>query len=147
MLKLNASYSKKVPVPDQEFSSQSFHASVELELSDALAPEAIRDRIHETFDLVRSSVEAELSGGESRVQPVQSAKSVERPRAADKPVPKASNKQVKFITDLATSQGIVMGELTARIRDLYGVDSLYDLDKRQASRLLDSLQDHRRKAA
>ena len=35
MLKLNASYSKKVPA-DAEYSSQSFHASVEVELPDGL---------------------------------------------------------------------------------------------------------------
>ena len=38
MLKLNASYSKKVPA-DIEFSSKSFHASLEVELSDAITPE------------------------------------------------------------------------------------------------------------
>jgi len=59
---------------------------------------------------------------------------------------KASNKQVKFITDLAQSQGINLGQLNAQIRKLYGVDNLYDLDRKQASKLLDSLQD-RRKAA
>ena len=36
MLKLNASYSKKVPA-GEEYSSQSYHASVEVELPDGLA--------------------------------------------------------------------------------------------------------------
>ena len=38
MLKLNASYSKKVPA-DTEYSSQSYHGSVEVELPDGLTPE------------------------------------------------------------------------------------------------------------
>ena len=61
MLKLNASYSKKVPA-GEEYSSQSYHASVEVELPDGLSGEALQARIHETFDLVRNSVEAELHG-------------------------------------------------------------------------------------
>ncbi len=61
MLKLNASYSKKVPA-GEEYSSQSFHASVEVELPDGLTQDQLQARIHETFDLVRNSVEAELHG-------------------------------------------------------------------------------------
>ena len=62
MLKLNTSYSKKVPVEGQEYSSQSFHASVEVELSDGMTAEQIKTRIHDTFELVRQSVESELNG-------------------------------------------------------------------------------------
>ena len=61
MLKLNASYSKKVPA-GEEYSSQSYHASVEVELPDGLSPDQLQNRINETFDLVRNSVEAELHG-------------------------------------------------------------------------------------
>ena len=38
MLKLNASYSKKVPA-DGEYTSQSYHASIEVELPDGLSAE------------------------------------------------------------------------------------------------------------
>ena len=65
MLKLNASYSKKVPA-GEEYSSQSFHASVEVELPDGLTQDQLQSRIHETFDLVRNSVEAELHGNVPR---------------------------------------------------------------------------------
>ncbi len=57
MLKLNASYSKKVPA-EGEYSSQSYHASVEVELPDGLTPEQLQGKIHETFDLVRNSAGA-----------------------------------------------------------------------------------------
>ena len=63
MLKLNASYSKKVPA-GEEYSSQSYHASVEVELPDGLTQDQLQARIHETFDLVRNSVEAELHGND-----------------------------------------------------------------------------------
>ena len=71
MLKLNASYSKKVPVPGVEMSSQSYHASVEVEIPEGLNQTQLNQRIHETFSLVRESVENELTGrsGTSHSQP------------------------------------------------------------------------------
>ena len=44
MLKLNASYSKKVPA-GEEYSSQSFHASVEVELPDGLTQEQLAESL------------------------------------------------------------------------------------------------------
>ena len=64
MLKLNASYSKKVPA-EGEYSSQSYHASIEVELPDGLNQNQLQARIHETFALVKESVEAELHGNTS----------------------------------------------------------------------------------
>ena len=61
MLKLNASYSKKVPA-EGEYSSQSYHASIEVELPDGLTQDQLNEKIHETFAMVRDSVEAELHG-------------------------------------------------------------------------------------
>jgi len=66
MLKLNASFSKKVPA-EQEYSSKSFHASIEVELPDGLNQQQLQERIHSTFELVRSSVESEISGGNGGV--------------------------------------------------------------------------------
>ena len=68
MIKLNTSYSKKVPVEGQEFSSQSFHASVEVELSDSLKPEEIQQKIHSTAELLRQSVDAELGQKQPQTQ-------------------------------------------------------------------------------
>ena len=48
MLKLNASYSKKVPA-EGEYSSQSYHASIEVELPDGLSQDQLNSKIHETF--------------------------------------------------------------------------------------------------
>ena len=61
MLKLNASYSKKVPA-EGEYTSQSYHASIEVELPDGLNQNQLQARIHDTFALVKESVEAELHG-------------------------------------------------------------------------------------
>ena len=59
MLKLNASFSKKVP-GSQQYSSEGFMASIEVELPDGLNEDQLRDKIHQTFTLVQTSVESEI---------------------------------------------------------------------------------------
>ena len=59
MLKLNASYSKKVPA-ESEYSSQSYHAQIEVELPDGLSQQQLQEKVHNVFEFVRNSVEAEL---------------------------------------------------------------------------------------
>ena len=61
MLKLNASFSKKVPA-EQEYSSKGYSATIEVELPDGLSQEQLQERIHNTFALVEASVETELNG-------------------------------------------------------------------------------------
>jgi len=143
MLKLSTSFSKKVPVPGQEFSSQSYHAAVELELSDALKPDEVQSRIHQTFDMVRRAVETEIN---SKATPTATQPAVPAAAAsAFKPVEKASNKQVKFILDLAGRQNLPLSALNADVQKQFGVADIYALDRKQASALVDSLK--QRKAA
>ena len=143
MLKLNASYSKKVPA-DTEYSSQSYHASVEVELPDGLTPEQLNARIHETFALVRDSVEAELHGETANagqmtdapqlpIQPVQQSKpTYGKKPATDAP---ASTKQIKFLLDLARQSGYTIEQLKTR----FNVAALEDLSRTQCSRAIDLL--------
>ena len=70
MMKLNASYSKKVPA-DAEYSSQQYHCQIEDELEGGLKPEQIQARIHETFAMVRDAVEAELQAARQAAQAIQ----------------------------------------------------------------------------
>ena len=135
MLKLNTSYSKKIPIEGQQYSSQSFHASVEIELSDALKPDEIKTRIHDTFLMVRQSVEEELAG---KAQNGNAKPNVNG--NGNGHIAKASNKQVKFITDLAGQKNIPPSELNAEIKKRFSVDGLYDLSSKQASELLDTLK-------
>ena len=143
MLKLNASYSKKVPA-DTEYSSQSYHASVEVELPDGLTPEQLNARIHETFAMVRDSVEAELHGeGGNAGQmtdvpqlPIQPSQQ-NRPAYGKKPATDspASPKQIKFLLDLARQNGYTVEQLKAR----FNVSQLEDLSRTQCSRAIDIL--------
>ena len=138
MLKLNASYSKKVPVPAAEFSSQSFHASIECECADALTAEQLQEKIHATFDLVKTAVEAELNG-----KPAAKAEPTAQTAQAESAKPdagKASNKQVKFILDLAKGKGLSLSALNTRVQDKFKVESVYELARKDASRLVDELK-------
>ena len=153
MLKLTASYSKKVPA-ETEYSSQSYHASVEVELPDGLTTDQLNARIHETFAMVRDSVETELHGNTSR-EPVdtiqtphpqsysgqheptpqnasQPAYGKKNSMASDAP---ASPKQIKFLLDLARQNGYTVDQLKSR----FNVSALEDLSRTQCSRAIDTL--------
>ena len=124
MLKLNASYSKKVPA-ETEYSSQSYHASIEVEIPDGLTAEQLQNRIHETFDLVRNSVETELHGGncttvQQRPQSPQSYSGGKGP---------ASPKQIKYLLDLARDAHVTPQQIAARFR----VNSVEELSRNQCS--------------
>ena len=137
MLKLNASYSKKVPTSEQ-FSSQSYHCSVEVELSDAATPAQLQAKIHDTFALVRDAVESELHG-KPAAKPEPAAQSA-KPEVTKPDTAKASNKQVKFILDLAKGKGLTLSALNARVQDRFKVETVYDLARRDASRFVDELK-------
>ena len=144
MLKVCTSYSKKVPT-DQQYSSQQFHASVEVELSDALSPEQLQERIHQTFTVVRNTVESEINGHGAPTPAPAARATGERTPTGDKTNGngKATNAQIKYLTSLATEQDVRLSALNAYCKDHYQVESIYDLTKQQASELVDSLKHHK----
>ena len=143
MLKLNAAFNKKIPVAGEQYSSQSYHCSVEVELSDAATPEQLQAKIHDTFALVRDAVESELHG-KPAAKPEPAAQSAKpepaKPEPAKPDNAKASNKQVKFILDLAKGKGLTLSALNARVQDRFKVETVYDLARRDASRFVDELK-------
>ncbi len=144
MLKLNASYSKKVPA-DSEYSSQSYHASVEVELPDGLSHDELNAKIHETFALVRDSVEAELHGEsvntgqmtDVQQPPLRPTQQPNKTTYGKKPATDApaSPKQIKFLLDLARQNGYTVEQLKAK----FNVAQLEDLSRTQCSRAIDTL--------
>ena len=138
MLKLNASFSKKVPVPGEEYSSQSFHASIECECADALTAEQLQEKIHATFDLVKTAVEAELNG--KPAAKAESATQTAKPEPTKTDTSKASNRQVKYLLDLAKGKGLSLSALNTRVQEKFKVESVYDLARKDASRLVDELK-------
>ena len=135
MLKLNASYSKKVPA-EGEYTSQSYHASIEVELPDGLNQNQLQARIHDTFALVKESVEAELHGNGNRQvrdpMPQNVPQNVGNP-PVQHDVP-ASPKQLKFMLDLARNKGITPAQIAAQ----YGVATVDQLTRTQCSSIINS---------
>ena len=130
MLKLNASYSKKVPA-DGEYTSQSYHASVEVELPDGLSAEQLNSKIHETFEMVRNSVEAELhgktpiqQGGNGTVNTVNNNQQGSTP---------ASPKQINYLLTLASRRGITPQQIAVQ----HNVANINHLSKKQCSALIE----------
>ncbi len=147
MLKAIVCYSKKIPVPDAEFSSQGYSLSLETEIT-ANEPAAIQAKLHETFDLVKATVEQELANGNGNGhagKPTQ-AQVLAGPQSSTR-TDKASNKQIKFLTDLCTQRGMSLSDLNADVSRRFGVAGLYDMSRRDASVLLDELNGKQRKAA
>ena len=139
MLKLNASYSKKVPA-EGEYTSQSYHASIEVELPDGLSQEQLNGKIHETFALVKESVEAELS------EKMPSRQGANTPQNTVEPNPQgygttvsqsrefpASPKQINYLLSLASRRGITPQQIAAQ----NNVASVNQLSKKQCSALIE----------
>ena len=130
MLKLNASYSKKVPA-EGEYTSQSYHASIEVELPDGLSQEQLNGKIHETFALVKESVEAELS------EKIPARQGDNAPQnTANQPVQgstPASPKQINYLLSLASRRGVTPQQIAAQ----NNVASVDQLSKKQCSALIE----------
>ena len=153
MLKLNTAYAKKVPA-EAEYSSQSYHVSMEVELSDGLTPEQVEEKIHENFDLLRKSVEDELHGNtvQHHDQITRTSNMLSQPGLYDNPPQStakttygkkngmtsdapASPKQVKYLLDLARQYGVSPDQIKAK----FNVSALESLSKTQCSRAIDEL--------
>ena len=137
MLKLNASFSKKVPA-EVEYSSKSYLASIEVELPAGMSGQQLRQKIAETFALVRESVETEINGNMTNKVP--SAKTATKNKV-QAPEGIASNKQIKYILDLGKAREKRLADLNKEVGQLYGVESIYDLTKKDASRFVDELKE------
>jgi len=137
MLKAIVSYSKKIPA-ETEYSSQGYSLSLETEIPET-DPAAIQARLHDTFELVKSNVEQELAGGngQARTSPPKAAGANSH---ANGNGGKATNKQVKYILDLAKERGLSLSDVNAQARSQFGVGSVYALDRQAASAMVDQLK-------
>ena len=147
MLKLNASYSKKVPA-EGEYSSQSYHASIEVELPDGLTQDQLNDKIHETFAMVRDSVEAELhenkpaehevsaprnQQNQSRQGYRSGASNYGKNKGQSQEDAAASPKQIKYLLDLARTHNVTPQQILTRFK----VNAFEELTRNQCSLAID----------
>ena len=159
MLKLNASYSKKVPA-ESEYSSQSYHCTIEVELPDGLTGQQLQEKVHDVFAFVRNSVESELHSNASVLQtaqqpvpqqPVQQNANVpqqnyqqpqqiqqpqqcqqSQPRQYRSPNAVASPKQVNYLLSLAKRAGWTVQQILQRCR----IPSIEAIPSRVCSQLI-----------
>ena len=143
MLKLNASFSKKIPAA-QQFSSQSYHAAVEVELPDGLTAQQLQERIHGTFQLVRSSVEAELAGTSPATPETPAPMLVPNtpsPAQRSAPAQLASTKQINYLSLLGKRMNMDTATLNAEAQRRFNVAAVEQLTKRQASEWIESINE------
>lgn len=136
MIKLNASFAKKVPA-EVDFSSKSYMASLEIELPTNLSPEQIKAEIQSTYGRLEEAVESQIAGDRPRAE----ARPQRRPqRRSDTPAEKATNKQIQFILNLGKEQQKALPDLNAMADEQFKAPTIYDLTKRDASRMVDVLK-------
>jgi len=139
MIKLNASYSKKVPA-SEKYSSESYLACVEVELPTGASPQELQEEIHRTFQLVKESVEAEIAGQVARDQAQEHQEQRHGHSRSNTAEGKASNKQIGYLLDLARARDIPLMQLNADVQTRFNAASVYELSRRDCSRLIDEFQ-------
>ncbi len=130
-------------------SSQSYHATIESEVPDGLSADQLRERIHRTFELVRTSVEDELNQtGSSRTpdspfsQPLPESRPAINGSTSNNGRSNgqtASPKQLDYLRDLGARQGWTKAQLDQLAQDRHNVSGVSELKRNQASALIDEL--------
>lgn len=153
MLRATVHYSIKVP-GEVEYSSEGYALSLEKEIFPGDA-DYIQAQIHDTFALVKATVEAEQAEKSSGNVVTLDTRHVTEPRntrdeqRTPRGIRKASSKQISYINSLVGSNRIPLSELIADIQHRFNAKSLYDLTSKEASEIIDELTAQRkpRKAA
>jgi len=143
------SFMKKIPA-EQEFSSQSYHLSLEIELPNDVDQPQVRTKIHETYAMVRAAVEDELRGNgqQSPASHGLPPKPDSGPTRTGKAAQAATNRQCRYLIDIWSKQHKrTLSELNELIRREYGADGPYGLTKKQAGDLITRLKNVNTQAA
>ena len=138
MLKLNASVAKKVPA-EQEYSSKSYMASIEVELPTNLSPDELKAEIHKTYAGLEIAIQEQIDG--KAMTPSVHAPERRQQPSSHRPVDgKASNKQIAYLLDLGKAREKTLAVLNAEAGRKFGVHSIYELSRKDCSRYLDDLK-------
>jgi hypothetical protein len=138
MLKLNASYSKKVPATEK-FSSESYLACIEIELPTGQTAQELQNKIHDTFALVKQAVEDEIAGSTTQGTSEKQTRP-DTPSRAPVQDQTATNKQIQFLLKLGKERQKGLSELNAMATSMFKAESIYQLTKRDASAMVDKLK-------
>jgi len=137
MLKIHASYSKKVPT-SEKFSTQSYMASVEAELAHGLSAAELQAKIAEAFAVVKQSVQKEIEAARPMTGSVGRTDTPADPPTHRKEPARITHKQIAFLIALGHKRHLAITELN-EMAQTYGANSIHELTRKNASALVDKL--------
>ena len=147
MIKLSASVCKKVPLPGVEFSSQSYSAGMEVEVSCDASEQAVKDRLRALYGLLEEAIQGQIGGRQAEVPENDHQRSPDRRENHRRTNGNGSSRgateaQQRAIQAIARSHGYSEQRLGGLISESFGVGSICDLSIGQASSLIDTLKNN-----
>ncbi len=138
MIKLSASISKKLPVPDVEFSSRSCSAAIEAELPSGTKSEEVLARLKQLYGLLELAVDEQLSS--PRQIPRQDRDAQPDTSNGSGAGRRATGAQIKAIRAIAHDRGLSDGRLHGLMQTEFDAGHVEELSVREASSLITILK-------
>lgn len=156
MIKLSANMCKKVPIAGLNYSSQSFMAGLEVEISDNCNDAEIRNRIRDVYLLLEQSVNEQIKDTSRKAE--QNNRNYrdnhhsgrggrdgrgnqQNNRRQNNNSRQASKAQVNAVYAICKANGISRDELSGMLQQDYGKNKPEDLELSQASEFIGILKD------
>jgi len=151
MIKLSAGVSKKVPMPDLEFSSQSYSAGMEVEMASGASSEEIQKKLRALSGLLEASIDEQIRSCQAESGTHRDA-ATPRPKAESRRSQTggsanggngarlATKAQVKAIYAIARERGYTDQDIERLVSDSFGAQRPSALSIGQASQLIDALK-------
>ena len=139
MIKLHASYSKKIPA-ETNYSSKSFHASLEVEVADEIAKDGdqLQQKLRSLWLDLQDAVEAQIreSNGNGATPSTE-----DRSETSSNGGDRASQKQMNYLMLLSRrAKGWGLSELQKYVKTRVGDVGLYEISKQDASMLIEEFR-------
>ncbi|MFW6119036.1 MAG: hypothetical protein ACOC7S_01725 [Planctomycetota bacterium] len=148
MIKLSAGLSKKVPMPDVDYSSRSCSAGAEVELANGASPEDLKERLRALYRTLEEAVDQQLEGSGSNRRELSpatrrrlsdQAKANNNGRGSHNGRP-ATEAQVRAIFAIAADRGLSDRRLADLLDRRCGVEDPSELSLKAASGIIDYLK-------
>ena len=164
MIKLSANVSKKVPVPDVEYSSQNFSAGMEVEVGSDTSKSELKEKFRSLYQLLADSIQEQIREAGIEV-PERQGQRTRQPQMAGARAGgnggnghggngkshggngsgngrKATQAQVRAIYAIARDRGYDDGELREMLATRFGAHHPTDLSLSDASSAIDNLKNN-----
>ena len=152
MIKIHSQYSKKVPGVE-DYSSEHFSASMEVEVADEIGrdPKKLQSSLEWLWSELKKGVENQINHVEGRQKTqrkITNEDECKRSRESHKYSTeankdnsrKASNKQIKYLMQLAKKQGFDFRGISDLAQNRFTKRSVYELNTAEASLLIDEFK-------